>query len=113
MTFITIASVRRYVQAEFNTDDKIRSYFAVNGSAAYKKRQIEHIIQVQESIYHLKVKIFGNKRLGLSSFIQLKQTIMQMKVTHSLKIKAWCQRFDTFQTYLPMTLWLAGEKRGE
>ena len=102
MTFITIASVRRYVQAEFNTDDKIRSYFAVNGSAAYKKRQIEHIIQ--GSIYHLKVKIFGNKRLGLSSFIQLKRTIMQMKVTQSLKIKAWCQRFDTFQTYLRMTL---------
>ena len=38
---------------------------------------------------------------------------MQMKLTQSLKIKAWCQRFDTFQTYLPMTLWLAGSKHGE
>ena len=36
-----------------------------------------------------------------------------MKITQSLKIKAWCQRFDTFQTYLPMTLWLAGAKRRE
>ena len=38
---------------------------------------------------------------------------MQMKVTQSLKIKAWCQRFDTFQNYLSMTLWLAGAKRGK
>ena len=36
-----------------------------------------------------------------------------MKVTQSMKISAWCEQFDTFQTCLPLCLWLAGAKRGE
>ena len=36
-----------------------------------------------------------------------------MKVTQGMKITAWCERFDTFQSYLPMCLWLAGAKQGE
>ena len=36
--------IREEIQAEFDTDDKIRSYFAATGSAAYKKRWIEYII---------------------------------------------------------------------
>ena len=86
--------LRAEIRAEFDLDDKIRTYFAGSGTAPYKKKQIEHIIQ--ESVYHLKIKIVGDKRLGLYNFIQLKQTVSQMKVTQSLKIKAWCQRFNTF-----------------
>ena len=52
----------------YTTDNQIRVYFAASGSAAAKKKRIEHIIQ--KSIYHLKVKIFGNESLGLLSFIQ-------------------------------------------
>ena len=36
-----------------------------------------------------------------------------MKVTQGMKITAWCEHFDTFQSYWPMCLWLAGAKRGE
>ena len=36
-----------------------------------------------------------------------------MKVTQGMKVTAWCERFDTSQSYLPMCLWLAGAKRGE
>ena len=36
--------IREEIRAEFDTDDKIRSYFSSTGSAVYKKRQIEHII---------------------------------------------------------------------
>ena len=36
-----------------------------------------------------------------------------MKVTQSLNIQAWCQCFDTLQTYLPLTLWLGGAKHKE
>ena len=38
---------------------------------------------------------------------------MQMEITQSLKVKAWCQRFNSFQIYLQMCLWLMGAKRGE
>ena len=62
------------IRATYTTDNQIRVYFAASGLAAAKKKRIEHIIQ--ESIYHLKVNIFGNEHLGLSSFIQLKRTAM-------------------------------------
>ena len=39
----------------------------------FKKMKITHIIQ--EYMYHLELKIFGNERLGRSSFIQLKGTV--------------------------------------
>ena len=68
---------------------------------------------IQESIYHLKVKIFGNERLGLSSFIQLKQTATQLKISSDCNIKKWSQRFNTFQDYLPRCLWIAGPRRCE
>ena len=99
------------VLAEYDTNDKVRTYFAATGSVAYKKSRVKHIID--ESIYHLKVKIFGHERLRLSRFVQSKQTANQMKVAQSMKISSWCEQFDTFQTYLPMCLWLAGAKRGE
>ena len=59
--------IRLDTRAECDTNDKIRSYFAANRSAAYKKEQLDHIIA--ESIYHLMVNIFGNERFGLSTFI--------------------------------------------
>ena len=72
---------------EYTTDDKIRTYFAATGAVAVKKKRIKHIIQ--ESIYQLKVNIFGNERLGLSSFIQLKPTAMQLKVSSNCRINVW------------------------
>ena len=99
------------IATKYTTEAQVRTYFAATGAAADKKTRIEHIIQ--ESIYHLKVKIFGNERLGLSSFIQLKRTAMQLKVSPHCRIKVWVQRFNTFQDYLPRTLWIAGAKRSE
>lgn len=68
---------------------------------------------MSKSIYHLKVKVFGNKHLKLSSFIQLKRTIVQMKITLCHGVKAWNKRFVTFQDYLPRCLWVVGKKCGE
>ena len=36
-----------------------------------------------------------------------------MKVMQSMEKSSWCEQFDTFQTYLPMCVWLAGAKRAE
>ena len=80
------------------------------GTAAQKKKKTTHIIQ--ECMYHLKLKIFGNETLGRSSFIQLKRTIRNMKISPQLGVAAWSERFDAFQLYLPITLWDAGSKRG-
>ena len=98
--------VQENIRSSHFTDNQIRVYFAATGSAVAKKKRIEHIIK--ESIYHLKVKIFGNERLGHSSFIQLKWTAMQLKVSSNCRIKVWTQRFNTFQDFLPRTLWIAG-----
>ena len=38
---------------------------------------------------------------------------MQLKVSPYCRIKVWVQRFNTFQDYLPRTLWIAGAKRSE
>ena len=99
------------IRSTYTTDNQIRVYFGASGTAAAKKERIEHIIQ--ESIYHHKVKIFGNERLGLSSFIQLKRTATQLKVSSNCRIKVWIQLFNTFQEYLSRTLWIAGARRSE
>jgi hypothetical protein len=102
--------IRAEIRAECPTDNAISVYFGDNANAARKRLKITHIIQ--ECMYHLKLKIFGNERLGRSSFIQLKRTINNMKISPQLGVAAWSKRFDTFQLYLPMTLWDAGAKRG-
>ena len=89
--------IRRKFCAEYDTDNKTRSYFAGDSSAGHTKKQLDNIIG--ESMYHLKVNILGNQRLGLFSFIQLKQTIAQMKISSSLGIKACSKLFDMFQIY--------------
>ena len=49
----------------------------------------------------------------MSSFIQLKHAIAQLKISPSLGIEALSKRFDTFRDYLSRCLWVAGMKRGE
>ena len=49
-------------------------------------------------------QIIGNEQLGRSSFIELKRTIANMKISPQLGVAAWSKRFDTFQLYLPMCL---------
>ena len=66
------------------TDNQIMVYFAASGNAAMKKKRAEHIIQA--SIYQL-IKILGNEQLGLSSFIQLKQTATQLKISSNYNVK--------------------------
>ena len=43
-----------------------------------KKLRVEQIIQ--EAIYRIKIQVFGNEKFGLQSFIQLKQTMLAMKI---------------------------------
>ena len=100
--------IRLELSIECPTDHAIENYFSSAATAAQKKMKITHIIQ--ECIYHLKLKIFGNERLGRSSFIQLKRTVANMKISPQLGVAAWSKRFDTFQLYLPMCLWDAGAK---
>jgi hypothetical protein len=89
-------------------DGEIVKYFDDNDSA-YNNNRLEDTIN--ECIYHLKIKIFGADRLGLSSFIQLKRVARQMKVTFS-GIRSYDTRLSDFQEYLPRCLWIAGEARG-
>lgn len=89
-------------------DGEIIKYFDDNDTA-YTNNRLEDTIN--ESIYHLKIKIFGADRLGLSSYIQLRRCARQMRVT-SLGIRAYDTRLSDFQEYLPRCLWSAGEARG-
>jgi hypothetical protein len=86
--------IRDEIRAACPDDHTVDVYFNA-GTAAQKRMKITHIIQ--ECMYHLKLKIFGNERLGRSP---------------QLGVAAWSKRFDTFQLYLPMCLWDAGAKRG-
>ena len=76
-------------------------------------RQHELQQQRRKELNILSRKVFGNERLGLSSFIQLKRTATQLKVSSNCRIKMWSQRFNTFQDYLPRTLWIAGVRRSK
>jgi hypothetical protein len=89
-------------------DGEIVKYFDDDDNA-YNTNRLEDTIN--ESIYHLKIKIFGADRLGLSSYIQLRRCARQMRVT-SLGIRAYDMRLSDFQEYLPRCLWRAGEARG-
>jgi hypothetical protein len=100
--------IRDEIRTDCPDDATIEAYFTA-GTAAQKKKKITHIIE--ECMYHLKLKIFGNEALGRSSFIQLKRTIRNMKISPQLGVAAWSKRFDTFQLYLPMCLWDAGAKK--
>ena len=102
--------VREEIRDKCPVDNAIAIYFGNAASVARKKLKITHIIA--ECMYHLKLKVFGNKRLGKSSFIQLKRTIAQMKISPQLGVATWSKYFDTFQLYLPMCLWEASAKRG-
>ena len=106
---IADSRIRDEIRDACPDDATIDVYFNA-GTAAQKRVKISHIIR--ECMYHLKLKIFGNERLGRSSFIQLKRAIRNMKISPQLGIAAWSKRFDTFQLYLPMCLWDAGAKRG-
>jgi hypothetical protein len=79
-----------------------------NDDTAYTNKRLEDTIN--ECIYHLKIKIFGADRMGLSSYIQLRRITRQMKVTLS-GIRAYDTRLSDFQEYLPRCLWKAGEPR--
>ena len=81
-----------------DTDDKVGLYFRYKNFLFYKEMYFDDIISAYLS--KLKVKVFGNKRLELSSFIQLKRTIAQMKFTPSHGVKAQKRRFMMFQDYL-------------
>ncbi|OEU07148.1 hypothetical protein FRACYDRAFT_251631 [Fragilariopsis cylindrus CCMP1102] len=102
-------TIRDEIRDEYPDDATIEAYFTA-GTAAQKRMKITHIIR--ECMYHLKLKIFGNETLGRSSFIQLKRSIRNMKISPQLGVAAWSKRFDTFQLYLPMCLWDAGAKKG-
>ncbi|OEU21421.1 hypothetical protein FRACYDRAFT_235044 [Fragilariopsis cylindrus CCMP1102] len=102
-------TIRDEIRDDCPDDATIDAYFNA-GNAAQKRKKITHIIR--ECMYHLKLKIFGNETLGRSSFIQLKRSIRNMKISPQLGVAAWSKRFDTFQLYLPMCLWDAGAKKG-
>ena len=55
------------IQSVCTTDQMIRTYFAATGTMQMKKRRVEH--KIRECIHNLKVRIFGNAQLGLSSFV--------------------------------------------
>ena len=101
--------IRDEIRVECTTDAAIVVYFGNTANAVRKRMKITHIIR--ECMYNLKLKIFGNERLGRSSFIQLKRAIRNMKISPQLGVASWSKRFDTFQLYLPMCLWDAGAKR--
>jgi hypothetical protein len=90
------------------SDGELLKYFDDN-DANYTNNRLADTID--ESIYHLKIKIFGADRLGLSSYIQLRRCARQMRVTSS-GIRAYDTRLSDFQEYLPRCLWSAGEARG-
>jgi hypothetical protein len=90
------------------THEDIIMYFDEN-EPAYTNNRLEDTID--ESIYHLKIKIFGADRLGLSSYIQLRRCARKRRVT-SAGIRAYDSRLSDFQEYLPRCLWSAGEARG-
>ena len=98
VTLIEDQRIRLEIAVECPTDHAIGVYFSNAANAARKKMKITHIIQ--ECMYHLKLKIFGNERLGRSSFIQLKRTVANMKISPQLGVAAWSKRFDTFQQYI-------------
>ena len=50
------------------------------------------------------------ERLGVSIFIQLNQTVTQLKISDEYGIKKWSQGFNTFQDYLPRYLQITGAK---
>ena len=68
---------------------------------------------MQESIHRLKIKIFRNECLGLSTFIQLKRTMIRMKIGSKCNIKKWSLQFNNYQDYLSRCLWIAGAKQSE
>ena len=98
VTLIEDQRIRLEIAVECPTDHAIGVYFSNAANAARKKMKITNIIQ--ECMYHLKLKIFGNERLGRSSFIQLKRTVANMKISPQLGVAAWSKRFDTFQLYI-------------
>ena len=106
------------ILAKYPSDDQIITYFGnsaavgvVVGDAQCKKIRVEHIIR--EAIHRIKLLIFGDERLGHKSFIQLKRTMTSMKIGPNCDIKSWSKRMNTFQEYLPNTLWVAGAKEGK
>ena len=99
VNLLTNYKVREEILRKYTTDDQVQIYFGDGGSADVKKLRVEHIIQ--EAIHRIKIQIFGNKRFGLQSFIQLKGTIAAMKIAPGCNIKAWSKRFNTFQDFLP------------
>ena len=68
--------IRAEINIECPTEHAIEVDFDYAASTARKKTKITHIIE--DCMYHLKLKIFVNERLGRTSFIQLKRTVANM-----------------------------------
>ena len=110
VNLLTNNKVREEILRKYTTDDEVRTYFGIQGSAEMKKLRVEHIMQ--EAIHRIKIQVFGNEKFGLQSFIQLKRTMTAIKVGSGCNIKTWSKRFNTFQDFLPRCLWVAGAKQG-
>ena len=77
--------IRENILATCTTDAQVRTYFATTGNAAMKKPRIDHIIL--EAIHCLKIQIFRDEHLGLQSYIQLKRTMITMKISKDVGTK--------------------------
>ena len=110
VNLLTNYKVREEILQECTTDAQVRVYFGIAGNADMKKLRVEHIIK--EAIHRIKIQVFVNEKFSLQSFIQLKRTMLAMKVGPGCNIKIWSKRFNTFQDFLPKCLWVAGAKQG-
>ena len=59
--------VKAEILVKHTSDVQVRIYLGIGGAVDMKKVRVEHIMQ--EVMHCLKIKIFGNKRLGLQSYI--------------------------------------------
>ena len=67
---------------------------------------------ITEMLHALKLEVFGSDYVGKTSYNNLQNFIRGLKVNLSLGIRKWATRIDDLQSYLPLMLWEAGEKRG-
>ena len=77
--------IREDILAKCTTDAQVRTYFAASGAAAMKKHRTDQI--VQEAMHRPKIKIFGNERLGLQSYVQLKRTMITTEISSKCSVK--------------------------
>ena len=67
---------------------------------------------VTECITQVGAKIFRTNHTGSNAYIHLRCQIRELKVTLQKGIKAWEERIQDYQNYLPYCPWVSGEKLG-